>query len=63
MYKEEIDILLSFRDGKFIESKKEMDVLKRYSFTGMIKFGVDVENRKPQAILTRRGKWFAGVAK
>lgn len=54
----EKEILERFKKGKRIENEEEDEVLERYAITGMVRFGVDLEELKAEAILTERGKWF-----
>lgn len=51
-------VLGKFEDGAEINNETEMNLLKRYSLTGMVEFGVSLENKKAQAKLTKRGKWW-----
>lgn len=54
----EKEILERFKKGKRVENEEEEEVLERYAITGMVHFGVDLEELKGEAILTERGKWF-----
>lgn len=50
--------LKKFRKGNFIDSENELFILRRYASTGMVHFGFNYKLKKPDAKLTRQGRWF-----
>jgi len=59
--KSDREVLNKFKKGAFIESDAEMEVLKKWALAGLVKFGVDLVNKKPEAKLTKKGKWLLPV--
>ncbi|MCK5616585.1 hypothetical protein KAR91_82760 [Candidatus Pacearchaeota archaeon] len=53
----EKEILKKFRCGNVIANEKELGVLKDYASIGMVQMGFDGFNRKPEAALTKQGRW------
>lgn len=52
-------ILKKFKNGNAIESVEELNVLRRYVSTGMVRLGgFNYRTRQPEARLTRQGRWF-----
>ncbi len=55
------EILKKFKNGAYIESDEEMAVLKKWALAGLVKFGVDLKKIKPDAKLTKKGRWLLPV--
>ncbi|PIU48366.1 MAG: hypothetical protein COS94_02580 [Candidatus Hydrogenedentes bacterium CG07_land_8_20_14_0_80_42_17] len=55
--KQEKNILLKFKNGKAVENEEEEKILIKYSHTGWVCLGVNMNKMKPEAKLTKRGKW------
>lgn len=52
--------LLKFKNTAPIDvnNPKEIDILDRYTSTGMVRYGIDCKSGTPEATLTDQGKWF-----
>lgn len=59
--KTERALLKKFKDGAIIESDEEMNVLKKWALTGVVRFGSDLVKMKPEAKLTKKGRWLLPV--
>ncbi len=55
---EKKEILKKYSKGSSINSEAELQVLRRYASTGMVRFGFNYKTRKAEAKLTNQGKWF-----
>ncbi len=50
-------VLSRYAKPNFIEDEKDLDILKRYHSTGMVRYGFNYKLKKAEATLTRQGRW------